>query len=548
MTSFLDMNLSPEILKALQDQGFDKPTEIQAQTLPILLDQPTDFLGLAATGTGKTAAFAIPLLERIDPTIRAVQALILCPTRELALQVSGQIELLGKYKKIRSVAVYGGASYTDQIHGLKQGASIVVGTPGRVVDHMNRGNLKLDQLQTLILDEADEMISMGFREEMERILESVPSQKSHIWFFSATMDKQVGRIVQNYLKNPKQVQINKKEMLSSKVEQLYYMVRESDKPEILCKLIESAEEFYGLVFCQTKQLVTDLTSYLVERGHKVDCLHGDKDQNARERTMQSFRDRKVKILICTDVASRGLDVKDVSHVINYSLPRELDNYVHRIGRTARSGKAGIAMNLVTPSHRRLIWQIEDLTKSRMQEGKIPTRKEVGARKMAQILPKFSEQAMFTRALEILGDEWKTALSEMSSEEVAARFLSLMMPDLFTERAEKPRSFSNEGQPLRQDSRDSGRGNGDRYDRNRSSGGSSSRVPSRYPSRERRADGGQNDRYERSGSNPSEGRPAKRAWSPHGPPDRRRRSSGGESSASTAAPRARWKDRQQRVQD
>lgn len=546
MTSFLDMNLSPEILKALQDQGFDKPTEIQAQTLPILLDQPTDFLGLAATGTGKTAAFAIPLLERIDPKVRAVQALILCPTRELALQVSGQIELLGKYKKIRSVAVYGGASYTDQIHGLKQGAAIVVGTPGRVVDHMNRGNLKLDQLQTLILDEADEMISMGFREEMERILESVPSQKSHIWFFSATMDKQVGRIVQNYLKNPKQVQINKKEMLSSKVEQLYYMVRESDKPEILCKLIESAEEFYGLVFCQTKQLVTDLTSYLVERGHKVDCLHGDKDQNARERTMQSFRDRKVKILICTDVASRGLDVKDVSHVINYSLPRELDNYVHRIGRTARSGKAGIAMNLVTPSHRRLIWQIEDLTKSRMQEGKIPTRKEIGARKMAQILPKFSEQAMFTRALEILGDEWKTALSEMSSEEVAARFLSLMMPDLFTERAEKPRSFSNEGPPRRQESRDSGRG-GDRYDRNRSSGGSSSRVPSRYPSRERRAEGGPNDRYERSSGSSAEGRPAKRAWSPHGPPDRRRRS-GSDESSTPAAPRARWKDRQERVQD
>ncbi|MBX2994992.1 MAG: DEAD/DEAH box helicase [Bdellovibrionaceae bacterium] len=436
MKSFADLNLSPELMKAVTESGYDTPTDIQAQALPILLGDATDFLGLAATGTGKTAAFSIPLLEKVDPKLRTVQGLILCPTRELALQVAGQIEKLGKYKGIRAVAVYGGASYTDQLHGLKNGASIVVGTPGRVVDHLNRGSLKLNDLKTLILDEADEMISMGFKEELERILEQVPSGKSHIWLFSATMDKQTGRMANEYLRQPQQVQINKKEMLSSKIEQIYYPVRESDKPEILCKLIEAADDFYGLIFCQTKQLVTDLNSYLVERGYKVDCLHGDKDQNARERTMQLFRDRKVKILVCTDVASRGLDVKDITHVINYSLPRELDNYVHRIGRTARSGKTGIAMNLVTPSHRRLIFQIEKLTNSAMREGKIPSRKEIGSKKIAKMLPKFSEQETFARAQEIMGDDWKTAIEGMSTEEVAARFITMLMPDLFNDRAIK----------------------------------------------------------------------------------------------------------------
>jgi ATP-dependent RNA helicase DeaD len=431
--SFNELNLSAPVLRAVHELGFETPTPIQSQTLPILLGAPTDFLGLAATGTGKTAAYGIPLLERVDAKKKAVQSLILCPTRELALQVAGQINLLGKYKGVKTVAVYGGASYVDQIHGLRQGASVVVGTPGRVIDHINRGNLKLENLEVLVLDEADEMISMGFKDELEQILSSVPRDKSNIWLFSATMNRQVSRVAEAYLRAPQQVQVNRKEMLSSTIEQFYYPAKESDKPEILCKLIEAADEFYGLIFCQTKQLVSDLTQFMTEKGYRVDCLHGDKDQNSRERTMQAFRDRRVRILVCTDVASRGLDVKDITHVINYSLPRELDNYVHRIGRTARSGKTGIAMNLVTHSHRRLITQIENMTKSRMIEGRLPTRKDIGVKRVAKLLPSFTEQPFHTRALEVMSPEWREAIANMTPEEVASRFMTLMMPEVFVDK-------------------------------------------------------------------------------------------------------------------
>lgn len=457
MESFNELKLSPSLMRAITELGYEKPSPIQAEALPILLGEPTDFLGLAATGTGKTAAFAIPLLEKIDLSKRAVQALILCPTRELALQVAGQINLLGKYMGtsapkgsaaprrddgiareratgVRALPIYGGSDYGEQIRGLKAGASVVVGTPGRVVDHMERGTLKLDQLQTVILDEADEMISMGFKESLEFILGSTPRELSKIWLFSATMSSEVRRVADQYLRSPRQVQVNRTEMLSGTVEQFYYVTQESNKPEILCKLIDAAaEDFYGLVFCQTKSLVTDLTQYLTDRRYRVDSLHGDKDQNARERTMQAFRDRKVNLLICTDVASRGLDVKDVTHVINYSIPRELDSYVHRIGRTARSGKTGIAMNLVTASHKGLIGRIEKVTKSKMKEGKIPTRKDIGIKKISKILDKFQEQKSFVRAVELMSPAWKEAILEMKPEEVAARFLGMMLPEVFSER-------------------------------------------------------------------------------------------------------------------
>jgi ATP-dependent RNA helicase DeaD len=421
-------------MRAIQELGYEKPSPIQAEALPHLLEGPTDFLGLAATGTGKTAAFAIPLLQKVDPSVDGVQALVLCPTRELAIQVAGQIDLLGKYLGIRALPVYGGAGYGDQIKGLKRGTAVVVGTPGRVIDHIEKGTLVLDEVSTLILDEADEMISMGFKEDIEAVLEKIPCEKSNIWLFSATMSGDVRHVADEYLTDPAFVQINRKEMLPDTIEQLYFRTHESDKPEVLCKLMDAAVDFYGLIFCQTKSLVVDLTQYLRSRGYLVDCLHGDMEQDARERTMKGFRDRKVRVLVCTDVASRGLDVKDITHVVNYSIPRELDNYVHRIGRTARSGKTGVAMSLVTPSHRGLIARIERMTKSRMTEGRIPSRREIGARKVESALPKFVEQTWYTRALEVMSDEWKQALSAMSSEEVAARFLATMYPEVFADRA------------------------------------------------------------------------------------------------------------------
>jgi ATP-dependent RNA helicase DeaD len=431
-----------------------------------LLGKATDFIGLAATGTGKTAAFSIPMLEQIHPEARTVKALILCPTRELALQVTGQINLLGKYKGMKAQAIYGGASYRDQIDGLKGGAQIVVGTPGRLVDHIERGTLKLENITHVILDEADEMISMGFKEDLETILGATDRQNSQIWLFSATMSRDVRKVADKYLDQPVHVQINKVEVLPSTITQLYYITRESDKPEILCKMIDVADDFYGIIFCQTKALVQDLATYLMERGYKVDSLHGDKDQKSRERTMQAFRDHRIKILVCTDVASRGLDVKDVTHVINYSIPRELDSYVHRIGRTARSGKNGFAMNLVTPSQQRLIYRLEEITKSRMQKGEIPSRKQVGTKRVSQILPKFQTQKFSEKASELLDDSWKALLLTMSKEEIAGRFLAMMNPALFNDHDENRAKMPGPRPQMHQDFRKNDGRNNDRRDNRR----------------------------------------------------------------------------------
>lgn len=450
MQSFNDLPLPSALMRAVTDLGYEKPSPIQAEALPILLEQDVDFVGLAATGTGKTAAFGLPLLAKLKPG-RHVQALVLCPTRELCLQVAGQIDLLGRHLGVRTLAIYGGSSYEEQFAGLKRGTSVVVGTPGRVIDHLERGTLDLSKVGTVVLDEADEMISMGFREAMEEVLESLPENR-RVWLFSATMSPSVRQVADRFLVEPARVEVNRTEMLSSTVEQYYYATHEKNKPEVLCKLIDAAEDFYGVIFCQTKTLVVDLTRYLQDRGYKVDSLHGDMSQSAREASMLAFRERRTHILVCTDVAARGLDVKDVTHVINYSLPRELDSYVHRIGRTARSGKTGIAMSLVTPSHRHLIGKIERLTKSRMHEGQIPSRKAIGMKKIARLLTQFSDQPGYERAVELMDPAWKDALKNMSAEEVAGRFMSMMYPWVFSEK-ERPQMERTDKKPETRSSRD-----------------------------------------------------------------------------------------------
>lgn len=434
MKSFADLKLSEPLAKAVAELGFTAPTPIQQQALPILLDGPTDFIGQAATGTGKTAAFGLPLVEQIDPADKRVQGLVLCPTRELAIQVCGQLALFGKHKGVRALPIYGGAGYGDQLEGLKRHPAIVVGTPGRIIDHLGRRALTLDGVKTVVLDEADEMISMGFKEDLETILQAVPKDGSNIWLFSATISKEVRRVADTYLKKPQHAQVNKSEMLSSTVEQIYFPTREGDKPELVCKLIEAADDFYGLIFCQTKALVMDLTEYLIGRGYKVDSLHGDKTQQDRERSMRAFREKKVNILVCTDVASRGLDVKELTHVINYSIPKELDAYVHRIGRTARSGVAGMAISLVTPTNRYMIERIERLTKSKMTEGKVPSRKDLGHKKVAKILARFLGTKHHARAVDLLDDDWRVAVEDMDLQEIIGRFIVMTAPEIFEDPA------------------------------------------------------------------------------------------------------------------
>ena len=458
ITTFEELNLLPALAKSIAELGFTTPSPIQAQALPILCGDATDFIGLAATGTGKTAAFAIPLLSKIDPLARVVQTIILCPTRELAIQVAGQVELLGKYLGVKAATIYGGAGYGDQIAALRRGAQVVVGTPGRVIDHLEKGTLDLTNVSVVILDEADEMISMGFKEEMESILAAIPGlneeidigedddRQCNIWLFSATMSREVRNVSDQYLVEPARAEINRTEMLPENLEQIYYATAESNKPEVLCKIIDAAEEFYGIIFCQTKSLVVDLTQYLSGRGYAVDCLHGDMDQKARERTMNNYRQRKVTMLVCTDVAARGIDVKDITHVINYSIPREMDSYIHRIGRTARSGKKGYAMSLVTPSHRGLLGRIERVTKSRIVEGKIPTRKEIGLKKIGAALEKLETVKNPARAMELVSPELRAKFAGMTVEEIVGRYLSVMIPEAFAEREEKTAAKSEYAPP------------------------------------------------------------------------------------------------------
>jgi len=458
LTSFSHYAFSPELKRAIDELGFTAPTPIQLETLPILLKRPTDFLGLAATGTGKTAAFAIPLLENLKGGSKNVQALILCPTRELAKQTSEQINLLARYKKTKALAIYGGSNYGGQLRALKEGVSIVVGTPGRIIDHLDRGTLKLNEIQTVILDEADEMISMGFKEEIESILEKVQQEEKHqTWLFSATMSPEIRKIADQFLDRPEQIQVNKQEGVSKAVKQFFYTVREEEKPDVLQKLIDQAPDFYGLIFCQTKALVVDLTQNLREKGYAVDCLHGDMEQDARERTMKAFKAKTAKILICTDVASRGIDVKDLTHVVNYSLPRELDLYVHRIGRTGRGGAEGIALSLVNPSHMFLVSRIENATKSKMTRGQIPADIEVLKVRLKRALNTFleepSKESIGVNALsEILsGTEWPAALEIMSKEEIVARFLAknIKAP---AKRSDTPAFAPREKQPFKKKGR------------------------------------------------------------------------------------------------
>ncbi len=432
MNTFQELNLNPAINRALTELGFEKPTPVQAQALPVLLGTDTDYLGLAATGTGKTAAFGIPLLQKLDVSQKRLQAVVLCPTRELAVQVAEQLSLLGKHMGVHVPAIYGGTAYRDQIYSLRGGAQIIVATPGRLIDHMNKGNVQLQLVKHVVLDEADRMISMGFKEELEMILKAVPRKGSQRWLFSATMPPYLQKIVAEYLITPQTTKRENHTVLSATVRQIYFTVRDMNKPKGICKIIDACEDFHGIIFCQTKQTVIDLTQFLKARRYAVDCLHGDREQRDRERTLQMFREQKVTILVCTDVAARGLDVPDLTHVINFTLPLEKDSYIHRIGRTGRNGKPGLAMSLVAPGQIHLIPRLENLTRTKWESGIFPNRKEISAKKLGRFLPQFEKATGHERAIEALGEEWTTRLEAMSKQEIASRFLAIALPELFQE--------------------------------------------------------------------------------------------------------------------
>jgi ATP-dependent RNA helicase DeaD len=372
---FSELGISAELLKAIDKLGFEQASPIQAEAIPVLM-QGHDVVGQSQTGSGKTAAFAVPAVEKVDPLQRVVQVLILCPTRELAVQVSEEVHKLALFKRgIHALPIYGGQSYERQFLGLKQGAQIVIGTPGRVMDHMRRGTLRLDKVKMVILDEADVMLDMGFRDDIELILQSVPKERQTV-FFSATMPRPIQELIKKYSRDPKNVRIEQKELTVPTVEQIYYEVDRRYKIELLTRLIDIHDLKLGIVFCNTKRMVDELVDHLNAQGYSADRLHGDMSQAMRDRVMNKFRKSGLEFLVATDVAARGIDVDDVQVVFNYDLPYDVEDYLHRIGRTGRAGRSGKAISFVAGREMFQIYHIERYIKVKMHRGKAPTQGEV----------------------------------------------------------------------------------------------------------------------------------------------------------------------------
>ena len=388
--SFEQFDLSEAILRAISDLGFTKPSDIQVKAIPILKNHQGDFVGQAQTGTGKTAAFVIPLLETIDSQSRDVQSLVLAPTRELANQVFQEIEKLAKYLPIRATTVYGGVPYPKQISAIKKDRPhIIVGTPGRVIDLIEKGILKLDNCHNLTIDEADEMLNMGFFDDVQTIIESLNADKK-MWMFSATMPRQITKLIESKFTTPKYVQIEKKTLSNEDISQYYCLLKRRHFPEGLQRLMDGNEDLFGIVFCETRRETKELSELLISQGVSVASLHGELSQGERDIAMKKFKDRKVDLLICTDVAARGIDVTNITHVINMGFPRQHESYVHRIGRTGRAGLKGQAISFITPDDMRKLKQLEALTGQKISQYTLPDSSLLKKAKITKELDKMDK--------------------------------------------------------------------------------------------------------------------------------------------------------------
>ncbi|WP_136481848.1 DEAD/DEAH box helicase [Cognatitamlana onchidii] len=376
MSTFQDLGLNEDLLQAITDLGFTKPSEVQEKAIPLLLESEGDLVALAQTGTGKTAAFGFPMLEKIDVDSRTTQGLILSPTRELCLQITHEMKLYGKYcKGLNVVAVYGGSSITDQAREIKRGAQIIVATPGRMKDMISRRLVDISKIQYSVLDEADEMLNMGFKEDITDILSHTPEDKS-TWLFSATMPKEVAAIAKNFMYNPKEITVGRKNESTTNVSHEYYLVNARDRYQALKRLADANPDIFSVVFCRTKRDTQKVAEHLIEDGYNAGALHGDLSQNQRDLVMNAFRKKQIQMLVATDVAARGIDVDDVTHVINYQLPDEIETYTHRSGRTGRAGKTGVSMVIVSKSEVRKIKSIERIIKRQFEKKDIPDGMEI----------------------------------------------------------------------------------------------------------------------------------------------------------------------------
>lgn len=426
MNLFSESNLSPDIIKAVGELGYESPTEIQKQTIPFILSDIRDLIALAQTGTGKTAAFSLPILDMIDDTSRKIQLLVLAPTRELALQIAKDIKNYSKYlPNVKTTAVYGGSSITEQIRNLREKPQIIVGTPGRVIDLINRKALDFSQIHWLVLDEADEMLSMGFKDDLETILSETPETKQTL-LFSATMNKEVERISKNYLTNPHRISVGSINAVKKNIKHEYYVVNYRQKKEALKRLIDANPNQYSIIFCRTKMETQDVADFLMQNGYAADALHGDLSQAQRDTVMKKFRLKNIDILVATDVAARGLDVNSLTHVIHYSLPDDPEVFVHRSGRTGRAGKDGISMALIKPEETRKLSQIKSQTKIEIVEKQIPKGEDIIKAQVAGVFEQlFTEHEDFFD----FDDSLIPDLSNFSKEELVHQLLQFQLKDL-----------------------------------------------------------------------------------------------------------------------
>ena len=425
MMRFEDLGLDSKLLEAVSALGFSHPTEIQQKSIPFLLsDTNQDLVGLAQTGTGKTAAFGLPLLQKLDLSENHVQALVLSPTRELGLQITNELKLFAKFlPEIRIVAVYGGASIEDQIRDLKRGAHVVVATPGRLIDLLERNRVQLNKVGCVVLDEADEMLNMGFKEDLDTILQHLPKQRK-TWLFSATMPAEVKRIARNYMNDPEEIVVGKQNSGNANIEHQYILVKPHDRYAALKRVLDFYPEIFGLIFCRTRTETKDVADQLMQDGYSAEALHGDLSQAQRDSVMKKFRQRNIQILVATDVAARGIDISDITHVVHYVLPDDIEVYTHRSGRTGRAGKKGISIAIISSREEKRIRDIEQQIRQKLIKIPVPKGQDIVKKQMMYLVEKIKSTEVNEALMQ---EDWLKELyqsfEDMEKTEIVQKFIS-----------------------------------------------------------------------------------------------------------------------------
>jgi ATP-dependent RNA helicase DeaD len=424
MQTFQELGLKKELLESVLALGFTTPTPIQQQAIPILLEGTRDFIGLAQTGTGKTAAFGLPLLQLLDQEAMHPQALIICPTRELCLQITSDLaKFEGKRTRVKVTAVYGGASITTQIRDLKRGTHIVVATPGRLIDLIERKAIKLDQIEYVVLDEADEMLNMGFQEDIEFILQNTPARES-TWLFSATMPAEIRKVSKKYMENPAEVTIGKMNAGNANIDHQYYITQHHNRYEVLRRIIDFNPDMFGIVFARTKADTQAIAEKLTREGYDIDAIHGDLTQAQRDNVMGLFREKRIRLLVATDVAARGIDVQGITHVINYELPDDTEVYTHRSGRTGRAGRSGLSVSIVTPKEAYRLKQVERLVNTKFHKMDIPSGKDVCRKQFFHFIDRLLQADISNTEYETYLPSLREKFAAVDKEEILQRVAAL----------------------------------------------------------------------------------------------------------------------------